>query len=514
MSVRALVIGMAGGGLETLMKWAEIGWMPNLYHLFRTGSSGKFPGFVPPLPVAEWATILTGRGPGHTGLTHSMKMVNGTYFLEKTHLSSSRAEPFWTTLDRADFRTVLVNLPFPPELLPLNGLVVSPEGVFAHRAIKAPDLAQTLRRIQTRFGPEKLSLRDNLEHSGNPDDPFNFLDRKITKAIQQGMVIRDILGNKVWDLAVVNFSGVDQVLGRFYREVRDMKENGPETAIAAHVLTYFKVLDDAIGQIHETLDKNGLAIIVSGHEFGDLDKCLSINHYLKERGLLSFRHGRQGQSTLSRYVSPLIRSMGVRRDHLKQFFGTFGAAGFLDRLALPFSEDLGIFDWKKTRAFSLGSHAIHINLKGREAMGQVSKGSEYRQTGEEIIAELRGIRDPETGDRVVSEVRWTEELYNGPGLSNLPDLVVTEWDPRYSLPDFESGRDQNSVFFIPSNRTGSIRREGFSLVTGPGYSREMGVDEPFSLYHVAPTVLNFLGFEIPKDMEKLPWMTNDKRKNA
>jgi len=508
MSVRALVIGMSGGGFETLRKWAEIGWMPNLDHLFRKGSSGKIPGLLPPLPVAEWGTILTGRGPGHTGLTHSMKMASGTYFQERTHLSSSRAEPFWSTLDRADCRTVLVNLPFPAELLPINGLVVGPEGVFAHRAIRSSDLSRTLKRIQTHFRPPTLSRRESLGHPGNPDNPFDFIDRRITGAIQQGIVIRDILGSKSWDLAIVNFSGVDKVLARFYREIGHMEENGPETPLAGHVLTYFKVLDDAIGQIIEMLDRMGLAIIVSGHEFGELDKCLSINHYLKESGLLSFRAGRQGTSTLSRYVSPLFRSMGVKRDHLKQFFEIFGMAGLADRLALPFSEDLGIFDWKKTRAFSLGSHAIHINLKGREAMGQVSRGSEYRQTGEEIISQLREIRDPETGNRVVSEVRWTEDLYDGPGLSDLPDLVITEWDPRYALSDFESGRNQNSVFFIPSNRTGSIRREGFSLVMGPGHHQKTGKSEPFSLYHIAPTVLNFLGFDIPKDMEKPPW-TND-----
>jgi predicted AlkP superfamily phosphohydrolase/phosphomutase len=496
------------------MKWSKIGWMPNLDHLFRKGSSGKFPGFAPPLPVAEWATILTGRGPGHTGLTHSMKKMNGTYFMEKAHLSFSRSEPFWNTLDRADLRTVLVNLPFPLELLPANGLVVGPEEVFAPQLIKVPSLKRTMRRVQARLGLPKLSGEKTTADLGNMNNPFDFIDRRIAGAIHQGMAIRDILGSKTWDLAIVNFSGVDRVLARFYREIAHMEENGPQTPLAGHVLTYFKVLDDAIGQIIETLDKKGLAIIVSGHKFGDLDKCLSINHSLKERGLLSFRQGRQGISTLSRYVSPLIRSMGMTREHLKRFFETFGATGLADRLSLPFSEDLGIFDWKKTRAFSLGSHSIHINLKGREAMGQVSRGSEYRQTGEEIIGELRKIRDPETGNRVVSEVRWTEELYDGPGLSDLPDLVVTGWDPRYSLPDFESGRKQNSLFFVPSDRTGAIRKEGFSLVMGPGFPQGITQDEQFSLYHVAPTVLDFLGFDIPNDMEKPPWPNGGKRNPA
>jgi len=505
MSVRALVIGMTGGGLETLRKWSAIGWMPNLDYLFRKGSSGSFPGFFPPLPVAEWATILTGRGPGQTGLTHSMKKMNGTYFLEKAHLSSSRAEPFWSALDRANRRTVLVNLPFPAELLPINGLVVSPEGVFAHRAIRAPDIERTLRRIQARFGMPRKGSGKPPERSGRPDDPFDFIDLRITGAVQQGAVIREILGSKSWDLAIVNFSGVDRVLARFYRELGHLEENGPETPLAGHVLTYFKVLDDAIGQILETLDRKGLAIMVSGHEFGNLDKCVSINHYLKEQGLLSFRSGRQGMSTLSRYVSPLIRSMGLRRDHLKSFFGIFGSSGLADRLALPFSDDLGIFDWKRTRAFSLGSHAIHINLRGREAMGRVGKGSEYRETGEEIIALFREIRDPENGNRVVSEIRWTEELYDGPGLSDLPDLVVTGWDPRYALPDFESVRGQDSVFFVPADRTGAIRREGFSLVMGPGISQGVPQEKPFSLYNVAPAVLDFLGFEIPPDMDQSPW---------
>lgn len=505
MSVRALVLGITGGGLKTLQKWAKIGWMPNLDYLFRKGSSGTFPGFVPPLPVAEWGTILTGRGPGQTGLTHSMKKRNGTYFLEKTHLSSSRVEPFWSSLDRANARTVLVNLPFPTELLPINGLVVSPEGVFTHRAISAPDLARTLRGVQSRLGKLQLNKDNHPKNLGKTIDPSHFIDRLITEAIQQGVVIRDIMGSKSWDLAIVNFSGIDQILARFFREIGHMEENGPETPLASHVLTYFKVLDDAIGGILESLEQQGLAIMVSGHEFGDLKKCLSLNHYLKERGLLSFRSGRQGVSTMSRYVSPLFRSVGLRRDHLKKFLGLFSSPGLADRLALPFSEDMGIFDWKRTRAFSLGSHSVHINLRGREAMGSVKKGPEYRQTGEEIISILKEIRDPETGHHVISEIRWAEDLYDGPGLSDLPDLVVTGWDPQYSLPDFECVRDQDSVFFVPPDRTGSIRKEGFSLVMGPGIPKGSVQDESFSLYHVAPTILEFLGYGIPTDMEESPW---------
>ncbi|MEC4682649.1 MAG: alkaline phosphatase family protein [Nitrospirota bacterium] len=502
MSVRALVIGMTGGCLETLRRWAAIGWMPNLDYLFRKGSHGRFPGLVPPLPVAEWATLLTGKHPGHTGLTHALKKQPGSYFLERAHLSFSRAEPFWSALDRADQRTVLVNIPFPAEPLPINGLVVSPEGVFAHRAINAPDIERTLRRIHARLGSSSGKKGGD---PASPKDPFDFLDRRIGGAIQQGTVIRDLLGSKSWDLAIVNFSGVDRVLSRFYAEIHHVREKGPETPLSDLILTYFKVLDDAIGQVVQTLEKEGLAIMISGHEIGDLEKCFSLNHYLKERGDLSFRMGRDGRSTLSRYVSPLIRALGIRRHSLKNVLEAVGSASLADCLALPFSEDLGIFDWKKTRAFSLESHAIRINLKGRETMGSVSEGAEYRQVGEEIIAGLRAIRDPDTGSSVVSDVRWTEEIYDGPRLSDLPDLVITDWNPRYSIPDFENVREQNDVFFTPSDRTGAVRKEGFSLVMGPGIPKGVPMQEPFSLLHVAPAVLSFLGFAVPPAMERPPF---------
>jgi len=55
----------------------------------------------------------------------------------------------------------------------------------------------------------------------------------------------------------------------------------------------------------------------------------------------------------------------------------------------------------------------------------------YQQLREEVRQQLLGLRDPETGKRLVAFVHNREELYEGPYAEEGPDLVVEWQDYRY-----------------------------------------------------------------------------------
>lgn len=63
--------------------------------------------------------------------------------------------------------------------------------------------------------------------------------------------------------------------------------------------------------------------------------------------------------------------------------------------------DLPEVDWSKTRAAALGELQIYINLKGRDPEGIVDPADKY-DLEEQIITDLYGYRDKETGHRVVA----------------------------------------------------------------------------------------------------------------
>jgi hypothetical protein len=87
--------------------------------------------------------------------------------------------------------------------------------------------------------------------------------------------------------------------------------------------------------------------------------------------------------------------------------------------------------WEGWRAFSIPNNdsvgAIRISVKGRDRVGLVAPGEEYRQVCQEIADALYELTDPVTGRSVVRRVTVTHEEFQGPFLDQLPDLTVL-WD--------------------------------------------------------------------------------------
>ncbi|MBN1460760.1 MAG: alkaline phosphatase family protein [Armatimonadetes bacterium] len=80
-------------------------------------------------------------------------------------------------------------------------------------------------------------------------------------------------------------------------------------------------------------------------------------------------------------------------------------------------------DWQQTLAYGIGFNALYLNLAGREPYGIV--GPEERTLLEkQLVEQLREVRDPETGDRVIADVYPAREVYSPDDSGRAPDLVV------------------------------------------------------------------------------------------
>ena len=69
---------------------------------------------------------------------------------------------------------------------------------------------------------------------------------------------------------------------------------------------------------------------------------------------------------------------------------------------------------------------IRMNLEGREPAGLLEPGAEADRFCEQLAADLTALEDPRTGCRLIRRVARTAELYQGPHIDELPDLLV-EW---------------------------------------------------------------------------------------
>jgi predicted AlkP superfamily phosphohydrolase/phosphomutase len=139
--------------------------------------------------------------------------------------------------------------------------------------------------------------------------------------------------------------------------------------------------------------------------------------------------------------------------------------------------------------------AIRVNLVGREPRGRIRPGAEYDGFCETLTRDLCALINAETGQPAVRRVLRTAELYQGPHLDALPDLLV-EWNCEAPLTEVHSAKTGTIRRTFDGQRTGHHKREGLLIATGPGI-RPGQLPAPVSITDVAPTVASLLGVPLP-----------------
>jgi predicted AlkP superfamily phosphohydrolase/phosphomutase len=127
----------------------------------------------------------------------------------------------------------------------------------------------------------------------------------------------------------------------------------------------------------------------------------------------------------------------------------------------------------------------------------------------EIMAKLKGLRDEETGKIGINEAFDTAKLYQGPYLTNAPDLLIgynhgyrTSWD-------CASGVVAGSVFEDNTKAWSGDHCVDPREVPGVLFcSQPVPSDDP-ALMDIAPTALKLFGVEPPAHMDGKPLFTSE-----
>jgi hypothetical protein len=106
--------------------------------------------------------------------------------------------------------------------------------------------------------------------------------------------------------------------------------------------------------------------------------------------------------------------------------------GAQEQAQRKFFLSLNDVDWSRTTVYSSGNYGqMFVNLKGREPQGCVEPGAEYEQVLERLEAALQELRDPETGESVVSKIWRGSEIWQGRYADRAPDLFFFTRDMKY-----------------------------------------------------------------------------------
>jgi len=244
-------------------------------------------------------------------------------------------------------------------------------------------------------------------------------------------------------------------------------------------------LDRAVGRIVQSVSLATTVIFFSGSGMGP---NYTGNHLLDDalRRLegLPVRPSRRAVQAVKKIYRRVLP------DLVRSWLGAFG-----DRV-----DEMSLARERAGRRFFAIPHndlsgAIRFNVVGREPNGRVKRGDEYDALCVTLRRNLMELRNPDTGKPAVSDVLKTSDLYSGPYLDQLPDLLVV-WNREQTISSVASEKIGEIRGVRMSRRTGDHTHSGIFFASGPGIDAGE-LPEPVPVESFAPTIAALLGVALP-----------------
>lgn len=480
------VIGLDAATFDVIDPLVEAGRLPHIARVLREGTSGVLRSTTHPLTPHAWTTMVTGVNAGRHGIWDFMERGESGYDLRLINGSYRRAPAVWDRLGRSGRRVGLVNIPFTWPAPAVNGFAVA--GMDAGGREKGMTHPRELvDEMRHRYGALELDHRFPVTKEGDAD--IEFVRRAAEQKVDAALWLTERYEP---ELLWVVFMAADHI---HHVAWPDWEERRLESAVAR---TY-EVLDDAVGRLVEAAAGNDV-MLVSDHGGGSLAGVVNLNAWLAREGYLAYT------AKTERIGRKLVDALIARRRHLPKalrYRVKQRAGGLRERMYER--EQYSVVDWPRTRAFSYGSFgSVVVNVRGRERDGVVEPGEEYERVRAEIAARALELRDPQ-GEPIVAAVHKREDLFEGPELEKIPDLLVEFRDYEWLGKGNFTSRGESiwdAIELEPGSRhayVGSHRHEGVFALAGPSATSAgrtmIGIED------VAPTVLYLLGERIPVELE-------------
>jgi predicted AlkP superfamily phosphohydrolase/phosphomutase len=325
------------------------------------------------------------------------------------------------------------------------------------------------------FNPRELAMDMTIEEKAiegcRQDEYEDWIELHIRRERQWFNVLRHLMREAPSELTAVLFDGVDKLqhlCWRFLDPAYAHTLTSPwEQRVRERCLDYFRQVDALLAEIVALAGPEATVILASDHGFGPQTRTFFVNAWLEQRGYLAWVDGK-GPQVSERAV------VGV---------------GQLAR-------HVYLLDWARTKAYAAlpSGNGIYIVRSDPDHPGGVS-AAEYGPLRARLIEELRGLRDPLSGEPVVSQVWKREEVFAGPCVDLAPDLTLELQDGGF----VSILASETSIIPQPQPR-GTHRPDGIFVARGPALCRGRKL-AALSILDVPPLILYSLGLPIPNDLE-------------
>jgi predicted AlkP superfamily phosphohydrolase/phosphomutase len=507
---RVLIIGLDGATFDNLRPWAEEGRLPTFKRLLDGGVSGPLRSTFPPVTAPAWTSFMTGKNPGKHGLYHFIEPQPDGYDLRYTNARSRMAPTVWRMLSDAGMKVGAINIPmtYPPE--PVSGYMVS--------GMDAPEDSTSITHPPELFAElagkfDKVSKQIRYLGYLNSDERRDALLAGLAEMDEHYLKLATYLfDTHPVDVGMLVFTSTDTVQHFFYQYLDSKHPQHDARGAEKYRDAIFRVyerLDGIIARLIERQPADGVVMLMSDHGFQSTSaRVVHLNHFLEAAGVLR----RKKAGVLRRLTRPVIKRLDslLRTSLSPQHKAKL--AEMLPALRRKWESQYAGFadiDWAHTKAYCYEvltfPPGIWVNMRGQRPHGVVEPGAEYDRLLAELTERLLALKDPVTGQPLVSRVYRKEEAYHGPYLQHAPDLTVSWWDGITFLtkPSFGEGAIVEYFGGKPleaGDWGGGHALDGIVAFHGAPFQKGLRL-EGATIVDVAPTLLHLVGLPVPEDMD-------------
>ncbi len=502
--MRVLVIGIDGATFRLMRPLMQNGYMPFLCQVEERGALGTLQTIYPPVTAPAWSSFMTGKNPGKHGVYEFLHRKRGTMEQIPVNAGMLGSETLWEMMSKAGKKMVVVSVPlcYPP--FPVNGTLMSdflaPKGA---RDLSYPP--ELLKEVEDKFGEYLLYHKQVY----TKDNVANVLQELEDNTAYRQRAAEYLLERDPWDFAMVYFEGTDRLQHELWHVIdptspmHDAKES---EQFAERTRNYFRQLDDGVRKLVElaqSQDPDTQVILMSDHGFGAIHQFVNFNIWLLREGFLKLKNDIPTQLKHALFNMGFTPSLGYKMSmnfgfaNLRLSQGMTNRNQILDLVRRGFLSFRNV-DWTKTRAFSSGNYGqIFVNLKGREMFGSVPP-EEFQTVVEQLGARLSELRDPKTGQAVVSKVYKQSEVFWGEFIDDAPDVVFSLTENYKALGTLEFA--SNQIIEPAFGNSGDHRMDGFVGMLGSNIKQNVKIENA-NIMDIAPTILYLMGLPIPSDLD-------------
>ncbi|MCH7839051.1 MAG: alkaline phosphatase family protein [Planctomycetes bacterium] len=478
MSGPVILFGLDGATYTVLDDLVGRGVMPYLGRFMASGARAVLHSTVPPLTPPAWTTLVTGRSPGHHGITNFLQYESSdTRYVRVISSREVRCETIWSMVNRHGLQAGCLNFVAHGPAPKIQGYVVP--GWLSWRWVKKyshpAGLIDGFRNDIAGFDVKELAMDFQQEHKAvagaRIEDPESWVDMHIRRERQWFNILHHQMQHEPCALVGIVFDGVDKLqhlLWEYLDPAMEPEQPSQEfLRIREKCWDYFRRIDHYLESTVESAGPDAHVLVVSDHGFAGSHEVVYINTWLEQQGYLTWKPNAK--------VAP--------EDSHELGDGN------------PYH--LTELDWSCTRAFasSAGSNGIHIAVRGVRGDEGIAP-SDYDAFRNELMEALRTrCVDPNTGEPLVTELWTREEAFSGSGADLAPDITLALRDHGF----FSVLRGKQVLKTRPMV-IGTHHPEGILIAGGPRVQAGEA-PEPLEMVDIAPTLLYALGLPVPADLE-------------